>query len=151
MPKPNPPHDASLLLTEDVLRHTFGAGHCIRGQMALVLGLATDPMPDLAVVAGSPRDYTDHPRTALLVVEIAESSLAYDARDKAHLYAAGRIPEYWVVDLAHRKLLVYRDPAADPAALFGAVYRTRLEVEATGSISPQAASGTAIQVGDLLP
>jgi Uma2 family endonuclease len=151
MPSPNPPHDASLGLADEVLRAAFGKGFWIRGQMALILGQATDPVPDLAVVAGSPRDYADHPRTALLAVEIAESSLAYDTRDKANLYAAGGIQEYWVVDLIHRQLIVFRDPARDASQLFGAVYRTRTAHEPAAQVCPIAAAQSTVRVGDLLP
>lgn len=88
MPNPDPPHDAGLGLLEELLREAFGRGFWVRGRMALVLGLATDPVPDIAVVAGSPRDFKEHPRTALLVVEVSQSTLAYDLRQKASLYAA---------------------------------------------------------------
>jgi Uma2 family endonuclease len=151
MPNPNPPHDVSLGLTEAAVRGLFGPGHWVRGQMALVLGLSTDPMPDVAVVAGAPRDYTDHPRSALLVVEVSESTLDYDTRDKANLYAAGGIQEYWVVDLIHRGLLVFRDRAADPAELFGAAYRSKTMFEPATTVSPLAAPQAAVRVSDLLP
>ena len=141
MPNPNPPHDASLLLTEEALRIAFRPGHCIRGQMALVLGQSTDPMPDIAVVAGAPRDFTAHPRTALLVVEIADSSLAYDTGEKAHLYAAGGIQDYWVVDLVHGVLLLYRNPQPKPAALFGWEYGSVTTHDASAAVSPLAAGG----------
>jgi Uma2 family endonuclease len=151
MPKPNPPHDVSIGLTEDVLRRVFGSGHWVRGQMALVLGLSTDPVPDVAVVAGLPRDFADHPRTAKLVVEIAESSLSYDTREKANLYAAGGILDYWVIDLIQRQLIVFRDPARDSIQLFGAAFRSRVEYDAARSVAPLAAPQSPIAVGDLLP
>jgi Uma2 family endonuclease len=151
MPKPNPAHDAAVLLTEIALRKAFGEGHCIRVQMALVLGLSTDPVPDVSVVIGSPRDYTDHPRTAMIVVEVADSSLAYDTRDKANLFAASGIQDYWVVDLVHRKAIIFRDPTRDPIQAFGAAYRSRLVVDAADSVAPLAAPQTPIAVGDLLP
>jgi Uma2 family endonuclease len=150
MPSPNPPHDASLGLADEVLRRVFGRGFWIRGQMALVLGQTTDPVPDLAVVAGSPRDYADHPRSALLVVEVAESSLNYDLREKANLYAAGGIQEYWVIDVVHRQLIALRDPNVDAAQAFGASYRTRTAHDPTAAVRPLAASADVL-VADLLP
>jgi Uma2 family endonuclease len=151
MPHPNPPHDTSLGLTDQEMRTAFGSSFWVRGQMALVLGLATDPVPDIAVVAGSPRDYTDHPRTALLVVEIAESSLSYDTREKANLYAAGGILDYWVVDLVHRQLIVFRDPAREAAQLYGAAYRSRVTYDAAATVSPLAATQASVAVKELLP
>jgi Uma2 family endonuclease len=151
MPAPNPPHDIALGLTDQALRAAFGDGFWVRGQMALVLGLSTDPLPDLAVVPGAPRDHKDHPRTAVLVVEIAESSLRYDTREKANLYAAGGINDYWVVDVVNRQLHVFRDPAINAAQAFGAYYRSRQSLDVTASVSPLAAPQGAIAVGSLLP
>jgi Uma2 family endonuclease len=152
MPVPNPPHNASVSLTDDALRAAFGAGFFVRSQMPLVLGLSTDPMPDLAVIAGSPRDFSKvHPRTAALVVEIAESSLGYDTHEKANVYAAGGIAEYWVVDLVHRQLHVFRDPIVAAPQPFGASYRSRQSLDAAAHISPLAAAGSVVAVGALLP
>jgi Uma2 family endonuclease len=152
MPNPNPPHDVSILLAEAALRAIFGSGHCIRIQMALVLGASTDPMPDIAVVVGSPRDYSkSHPRTAVLVVEVSESTLAYDSGDKANLYAASGIQEYWVIDLVHRELIIFRDPITDAAQVFGARYRSKINHNSAGSVSPLASASAQVRVADLLP
>jgi Uma2 family endonuclease len=151
MPAPNPPHDAALGLVEEALRTAFGAQHWVRGQMALVMGLSTDPLPDVAVVPGSPRDYSSkQPQTALLVVEVAESSLSYDVGEKSNVYAAGGIQDYWVLDLVHRQLIVFREPAADALEPFGACYRKRDILDATASVSPLAA-GIQVHVAALLP
>lgn len=151
MPNPNPPHDVSLGLSEIALRILFGQGFWIRGQMSLILGASTDPLPDLAVVAGSPRDFMVQPRTALLVVEISDSTLAYDTRDKANLYAAAGIQDYWVVDLVHRALIVFRDPAPDGAQVFGAAYRSKTTLDTSKTISPLAATTGQLCVAELLP
>ena len=151
MPNPDPPHDAGLGLLEELLRAAFGRGYWVRGQMALVLGLATDPVPDIAVVAGSPRDFKEHPSTALLVVEVSQSTLAYDLRQKASLYAAARILDYWVVDLVHRRLIVHRDPVGDPTQPHGAKYQNVTTIDDTGSVTALAAPAQAIAVADFLP
>jgi Uma2 family endonuclease len=152
MPNPNPPHNTALALTQDALRMTFGSGYWIRAQMPLVLGLSTDPMPDLTVVVGSQRDYKEQPRSALIVVEISDSTLAYDTGEKANLYAAGGIHDYWVFDLVHRSLLICREAAADPTQAFGAAYLSRTMFAADSLAQPLAMSSAAgILVGDLLP
>jgi Uma2 family endonuclease len=51
------------------------------------------------------------PAAVLLLVEIADSSLAYDRDVKLPLYAAAGIPEAWIVDLATEALLVCRQPS----------------------------------------
>src|SRR6478672_631944 len=113
MPNPNAPHDAGLGLALAAVGAAFGPGFWVRGQMALRLSQATDPMPDVAVVPGSPRDYPQQPTTALLVVEVSDTSLAIDTGIKAELYAAAGIADYWVVDLNSRVLIVHRDPQPD--------------------------------------
>jgi Uma2 family endonuclease len=52
----------------------------------------------------------EHPATARLVVEISDSTLAYDRADKLRLYAAAAIPAYWVLDLSGRLLHAYARP-----------------------------------------
>lgn len=83
--------------------------------MPLNLTPVSQPEPDIAVVKGSARDYAvAHPTTALLVVEVAESTLAFDRGEKASLYAGAGISEYWVLNLVARRLEVSRDPIAMP-------------------------------------
>jgi Uma2 family endonuclease len=71
----------------------------------------SEPEPDIAVVP--PGDYLDeHPRTAWLIVEVAESSVVRD-RAKARLYAAAGVTEYWIVNLTEGVVEVHRDPHTD--------------------------------------
>jgi Uma2 family endonuclease len=75
--------------------------------------LESAPEPDLAWVAR--RDYSRARPTAadvLLVVEVAETSLAYDCGEKAELYAEAGIAEYWVVNVPDRSVEVRREPRA---------------------------------------
>src|SRR5262245_15774256 len=90
----NPPHATAVDLTVEALRTVFGAGWRIRGQLPLVLNQNTDPFPDVAVVAGGPRDFaTVHPTTAALVVEVSDTTLATDMTEKAELYATAGITD----------------------------------------------------------
>jgi Uma2 family endonuclease len=96
----------------------------VRAQLPLALSDYDEPFPDLAVVSGSPRDYlAQHPTSALLVVEVSEASLKTDREVKGSLYASAGIPEYWILNLRERVLEVYREPAADARAVYGAAYR----------------------------
>lgn len=65
----------------------------------LVVGDDSEPEPDLAIVPGTPRDYPDHPTSALLVVEVSDTTLALDRGQKRRLYAAAGITDYWVLNL----------------------------------------------------
>lgn len=152
MPVPNAPHDVGIGLVQQVLMTVFPSGYWVRSQLPLILSLSTDPMPDFAVVSGSPRDYIQvQPRTATLVVEVSDSTLKYDLGKKANVYAAGMIPEYWVVDLVHRKLHVMREPARDADQPFGACYNWKQAYDPAAEVSPLSAATTMIRVSNLLP
>ena len=138
----NPPHAITLELTEEALRAAFGAGWRFRSQSPLVLGQDLDPEPDFAVIAGTPRGSSGH-TTADLVVEVADSSLAFDTNEKRLLYARASIREYWVVDINGRRLLVYRDPQAGD-------YATQQALGPADAVSPLAAPAASVRVADLL-
>ncbi|MGA2926564.1 MAG: Uma2 family endonuclease [Solirubrobacteraceae bacterium] len=72
----------------------------------------SEPEPDLAVIAlNAPRPY--HPATATLIIEVAVSSLRRDLGIKTGLYARAGVPEYWVLALDQRRLIVRRDVRPD--------------------------------------
>jgi Uma2 family endonuclease len=91
---------------------------------------SSEPEPDLTVVErDAPRPY--HPGTASLVVEVARSSLARDLAFKAAIYARADVPEYWVLDLDGRRLVVHRGPTGDSyAERFDVTARERLTAAA---------------------
>src|SRR5262245_2681736 len=150
MPMPDPPHDVSLGLVEDWLRSVFTTNHHVRVQMGFDVGTDNDPGPDVAVVAGIRRDYlAKSPTTAVLIVEVALSSLSDDTTEKAELYATANVPEYWVID--HRQLIVFRDPQPLPKGLGATAYKTHLTLAPTDRVSPLAAPNASILVSDLLP
>jgi Uma2 family endonuclease len=98
-------HAAAVRAAEEILRRHFGEGYDVRVQLPLALGADSEPEPDVSVVTGSFRDYRDqHPRTALLVVEVADTTIDFDRENKRMLYAAAGVPEYWIVVLPDRTL-----------------------------------------------
>jgi len=116
----------------------------VRVQNSLGLpSLESAPEPDIAWVVC--RDYTTGRPTAadvLLVIEVAESSLAYDRGEKADLYAAAGIAEYWVVDPSNRCIEVRRDPQAEG-------YRSVQTYSGEDEVQPLAAQGVILQPGML--
>jgi len=82
-------------------------------QNPVVLGRQDAPQPDLVLLEPRADAYPQHPRAGdmLLVIEVADTSLAYDRDIKIPLYARAGIPEAWLVDLAADRIEVYRDPA----------------------------------------
>ena len=148
----NSPHFTAICLIEDVLRALFGTGYVVRVQGPLDLSPSSQPEPDIAVVRGTARDYAGaHPTTALLVVEVSESTLAFDRGEKASLYASAGVPEYWVLNLLDRCLEVYRDPVPVAGQPYGYGYRSCTHYFAVDEVTPLAVSQRAIKVADLLP
>ena len=137
-------------LSEQQLRLVFGNGFLVFSRMPLRLGELNEPEPDVAVVEGAIRDFTHaHPTTAKLVVEVAESSLRYDRKEKAELYAQNRIEEYWILNLKKRCLEVYRRPVKDKN--LGFAYAEIFVVGETESVSPLTKPNSKIRVSDMLP
>lgn len=123
----------------------FASGHTSRVQHPLAVDPDAEPEPDVAAVRGGPRDHlADHPREALLIVEVAESSLAFDQAEKARLYARAGVGDYWIVNLIDRRVEVHRNPGADG-------YRSVSVLTAADEVSPLAAPSSRIPVASLLP
>lgn len=152
MVMPNPPHDTALTLTFQYLMAVCPAGHYIRNQQGFDIGTRTDPGPDLVIVSGTARDYaTRTPTTARMVVEVAHTSLFTDTTTKAEWYATAGVPEYWVVDVENRRLLVYRDPEPLPTGLGATAYRTHAAHGPDDTVAPLHAPNNPVKVADLLP
>lgn len=145
-------HATAIRQAEETLRRAFAAGYDVRVQLPLVLGPHNEPEPDVSVVVGSFKDYRQaHPTTAVLVVEVADSTLRLDRGAKASLYAQGGVADYWIVNLQDRVLEVHREPAALPDQPLGHHYRSITRHPDSAAISPLAAPRVSIAVADLLP
>src|SRR3954452_5563810 len=105
-------HEAAMeFLLEWLMSHVDLERYVIGCQRALTIG-DSEPEPDLVVrERDTPKPY--HPAGAVLVIEVAASSLPVDLAVKAPLYASAGIPEYWVLDLDGRRTIVHREPSAD--------------------------------------
>jgi Uma2 family endonuclease len=91
----------------------------IRNQSPVRLAICAEPEPDVAVVTAYPDDpkayESRHPTSeeTLLVVEIADSTLAFELGEKARMYSRRGLKELWVVDLQGHRSIVHREPASD--------------------------------------
>jgi len=138
-------HATAVRLAEDLLRAAFSTGFDIRVQLPLALDDNSEPEPDLAAVTGNPRDYRDaHPSSAVLIAEVADTTLSFDRQQKRRLYARTGIQEYWIINLTDELLEVYRDPQGDD-------YTQKITLRSGQSISPLATPKSSIPVTDLLP
>lgn len=132
------------------LLHRFGQrlpqGVMIDVQNPVVLDESNAPEPDLALLVFRPDGYPQQPRVAdvFLLIEVADTSLAYDRDTKMPLYAAAGIPETWLVDLAGDAITVYRDPGPDG-------YRDVVTVVRGETLAPLRLRGVAVAVDEILP
>lgn len=150
MTPPNSLHAVTIGKTQHALDRLYGPNIWVRVRMPVIIDPDSEPEPDLAVVADSPRDYVnEHPRTALLIVEVADTTLSLDRDRKRPIYARAGIPEYWIVNLVERCLEVYRDPvtlSGQPSS-----YRISITLTSSERIAPLAVPSASVAVADLLP
>jgi Uma2 family endonuclease len=105
----------------------------------------SEPQPDLTVLRRRPVPYKEREAYAedvLLLIEVADSSLAYDRSTKLRLYAAAGVPEYWVVDGDAEAVEVYRSPG--PGS-----YHDVTRVSGTGMLGLQALPDVALAVTEI--
>ncbi|HEX6748011.1 MAG TPA: Uma2 family endonuclease [Longimicrobium sp.] len=94
------------------LQKLVGDGAVVSAQQPLTLANDGEPLPDVALLRPRVDEYADsHPTgaDALLVIEVADSSVLFDRNAKSRLYAAGGVPEYWLIDLTRNSVVVFRD------------------------------------------
>lgn len=141
----SPRHSSAIARGRRELGGVFGEGFVVREQMPLLVGGVSVPEPDLAVVAGRLEDFEDrHPDSAVLVIEVAVTSLPLDRLTKQRLYAASGIGEHWIVNLPDRVVEVLRQPS-------GAGYASYATAHPGEEISPLAGNGRGVAVAALLP
>ena len=146
------PHATSVTLTVEAVREAVGQGWVVRNQMPLRLSDISEPEPDVVVVAGKIRDFKDaHPTTAALVIEVSESTLSYDSKQKASMYAKAGMQDYWIINLVHRQVEIYRRPILDAPAAYGLSYGERGLYQEGDWAAPLALPNAQIAVADLLP
>jgi len=107
------PHAGITKRLIDIFSRQVGGAAIIDAQDPVVLGTSSEPQPDLALLR--PRDdfyVKSHPgpEDVLLLIEIADTTLAYDRDTKIPLYAQSGISEVWLIDIKGRHLDVYRQP-----------------------------------------
>ena len=106
---------------------------------------SSEPEPDAIVLTRSFLDLSSQarPDELRLVVEVSRTTLAFDLTTKARLFARARIPEYWVLDLEGRRLIVHRDPAEER-------YSSVMAYSENERVATLAAPSQEVRVGDLL-
>jgi Uma2 family endonuclease len=138
-------HKACVDRLNQIFTHSLGDRVIVRVQSSVVLGDGREPEPDIVLLRYRADFYAESdetPEDVLLIVEVADSSLEYDRRTKAPLYARHNIPELWIADLNRERLLVFRDPT--PLG-----YTTTLELRPGESVSPLAFPDLTVRAGTI--
>lgn len=100
-------------LTRLLHRATVADQAIVRVQGSIRLSRHTEPQPDIALLKYRDDFYENNIPNAtdvLLLIEVAESTVAYDRDIKAPLYARAGIPEYWLFDLEQRRIVFHSEP-----------------------------------------
>ena len=146
-----PPHDVAVALAGKILGRLLPDGWHVRQQSAITTD-DSEPEPDIAVVRGDERSYSNrHPGPAdvAVVIEVADTSLARDRLDKLRLYARAGISVHWIVNLIDGWIEVYANPSASGST---AGYGSHVDFK-RGQSLPLEIGGRqlTVRVDDLLP
>jgi hypothetical protein len=148
----NPRHDSTLQRMLRPLLRVVPVGRDIRIQSAIALS-DSQPEPDFAFVRHSAADYENHHPGAAdvgLAIEVADSSLLRDQRDKTRIYARGGIAWYWIVNLVDNRIEVYGQPSGSVAIPAYTSFQTDQAGDSIPLILDGATIGSVL-AADLLP
>ena len=111
----NPPHvTTTTILVRWLTRVLSEEGWTVRCQGPITLS-DSEPEPDIVIARGPYTLYTrKHPGPGdiLFVIEVGDSSVIADRRNKMPLYAGAKIPEFWLIDLQSKHAEIYTNPQA---------------------------------------
>ncbi|MBK1702652.1 Uma2 family endonuclease, partial [Thiococcus pfennigii] len=108
-----PPHAGKTNRLTAILAEALHGRAIVSAQNPIILGDFSAPQPDVAILRYRDDYYEQSHPTApdvLLLIEVADTSLAYDRGAKLTLYARYRVPEVWIVDIPGGHLDIHRDP-----------------------------------------
>ncbi len=138
----NKKHADAVTALNELVSASLARRKLVRVQLPLAVRSDCEPEPDLAVVPRETRQLADHPSTALLVIEVADSSLDYDRTVKLALYAAAGVPEYWIVDVNACCVEVYTEPV-------GSAYAAKWTARTGDRIACGSVEGLAVEVAEV--
>ncbi|NKQ37235.1 MAG: Uma2 family endonuclease [Chloroflexi bacterium] len=119
-------HAACVNRLTETLSHYFSGKAIISVQNPLQIDEYTELQPDVMLLQRREDYYVralPAGKDVLLLIEVSDTTLAYDRMTKLPLYARTQIPEVWLVNLVDNLLEVYRTPQADEYTEFRRVYR----------------------------
>jgi Uma2 family endonuclease len=139
-------HSGHVVRLLNYFASVIGKKALVNAQNPLQLGDLSEPEPDFMLLKPNPDFYSSHHPVAddvLLLIEVADSSLAFDQSHKLRLYAIHNVPEYWLLNLNDNCLEVYRKPK-------GEVYAEKTTLYTGDNITLTQLPDISIQVSDIL-
>ena len=118
----------------------------VRQQLPITIAPNSEPEPDIAVVKIDSKRYRDRhptPEDVYLLVEVADSILSCDRDRKVQIYAKANIPEYWIIDVNQRQVLVFRQPV-------GETYQMQQVLGVADAVTPLSFPEITVQLAELL-
>ncbi|MEL7142808.1 MAG: Uma2 family endonuclease [Cyanobacteria bacterium J06643_4] len=109
------PHAYFSTVSGSYLVRALGELATVRQAHPITLPNGSEPEPDVAIVKPLGLEYLEHhpyPEDIFWVMEYSDATLTKDLEIKSAVYAEVRIPEYWVIDLKVRSLIVFQNPQA---------------------------------------
>lgn len=143
MPEEAPAHGDLIAIVRRLLLQRYGPPYLVYRQPTFPLGAHDFLAPDLVAHDVPLFERGPRPEEVTLIVEVAGVSLPYDLGAKAHVYAAWGAPDYWVLDIAGRRLVTHCEPG--PSG-----YR-RVATFAPGDEVTLPRQSFPVDVADLLP
>ncbi|MCY4366421.1 MAG: Uma2 family endonuclease [Chloroflexi bacterium] len=141
------PHATGVRRIERFFSRALGDAVTISGQNPVLVGEHSTPQPDIAVLLFREDDYSGKSPSSedvLLLVEVSDSTLAYDREVKLSLYAQASIPETWIMNLVDDCIESFTEPGPDGYSR-NTVYRRG------DRIAPSTVADVEFEVEDLLP
>ena len=114
-----PLHSGRLSRLGELLIVRFAGRAVFMIQCSLRLDDFSELQPDLQMLKFRDDYYTGQlptPADVLLLVEVGDSTAAFDRRVKLKLYARAGVPEVWLLDLPQDVITVHRGPSRDAYA-----------------------------------
>src|SRR5688572_4957384 len=138
-----PPHSSTIDKLNVKCVECLSGRALVRVQNPFAALDVSEPAPDLAIVPLGSYE-TEHPNSADLIIEVAESSLDYDRGPKLRVYAECGVPEYWIVNLVERCIEVHRKPG-------GGRYWQVQRMDETAVVSAERHPQLELRVAEILP
>jgi len=141
-----PPHASTTSSFGNDFVMLFAGKAWVRQQLPITVAPNSEPEPDIAVVKIDSKRYRDRhptPEDVYLLVEVADSILSCDRDRKVQIYAKANIPEYWIIDVNQRQVLVFRQSV-------GETYQMQQVLGVADAITPLSFPEITVQLAELL-